>query len=283
MKISKRKRKVRWEDGYPIVTIGGRPIRVGIIVQNGKDNPKIAKNASEQYTPLAIVLSPHKSSGVGNVCSHAAHCIDSCLDHQGMGSFGGIPGFTIHASRIARTVLWYRERQYFLDTLHKEIALWKIKAECAGKKLCFRPNTFSDIAWEKHGVPQAHPDIQWYDYTKNPRRVGAVLDNYWVTFSRDSVKDDALCAALVNSGKNVAVVFDDGRSTSTRNLHGPGKSLPSMWNGLPVFSGDDTDARWTDPRGVVVGLVLKAASNDQRNKALESGFAVQVESEACTN
>ncbi len=281
--ITKRKRKVRFEDGCPVVTIGRRRVPVKIIVQSGMDNPKTAKNATVEYMPLMIVLSPHQSAGVGNVCSHARECIKICLDHQGRGAGISDIAFNIHASRIARTLLWYQERQYFLDTMHAEIGLWKIKAERQNKLLCFRPNTFSDIAWELHGVPQAHPDIQWYDYTKNPKRVGSVLPNYWVTFSRDSSVDDATCDALVKSGKNVAVVFDDGRTTGGRNLHGPGKPLPTVWNGLPVVNGDTTDARWTDDRGVVVGLTLKAHSLEQRQTALESGFAVQTEDASFQN
>ena len=51
--------------------------------------------------------------------------------------------------------------------------------------------------------------------------------------------------------------------------------LPETWNGYPVVNGDDTDARFDDPRGGhVIGLKLKSPCWDKHNKATESGFAV---------
>jgi len=34
-------------------------------------------------------------------------------------------------------------------------------------------------------------------------------------------------------------------------------TLPDTWNGFHVVSGDEDDLRYTDERGVVVGLVAK--------------------------
>jgi hypothetical protein len=46
---------------------------------------------------------------------------------------------------------------------------------------------------------------------------------------------------------NVAVVFGVPKS----------KPLPVGYLGRPVFNGDDSDLRFLDPRGVVVGLYAK--------------------------
>ena len=275
MSIPRRRRHVRFIDGLPVVRVSGREVVVKHIVQDGTDNPKTKKNANVSYMPAGVVMSPARSAGIGiNVCRHAGVCVDTCLDSTGRGAATGEMGLNIHTIRIARTVLWRWERQYFLDAFHADVEKWEQKAERAGKTLCIRPNMFSDIDWELYGVPQAFPNVQWYDYTKNPKRAGAVLPNYWVTFSRDSHKDDELCMFLLSQGKNVAIAFDDGRTTGGRNLHGKGRPQPKKWNGFKVFCGDDTDARWLDPTGVVVGLTLKSHSTDRRIHAINSGFAV---------
>ena len=57
-------------------------------------------------------------------------------------------------------------------------------------------------------------------------------------------------------GGNVAVVF--------RN------QLPKTWKGFEVVNGDDTDLRFLDKRGVVVGLIEKGKA-----KKDESGFVLE--------
>jgi hypothetical protein len=276
MSIRKVKRVVRWDDnGFPVVRVNGEDRPVRSIVNAGTDNPKTNKNGNEDFIAAATSLSPHKTSGMGNLCPNAGQCSDTCLDLTGKGAGKGNIHNLVHGARIARTVVWFKAREYFLKTQYNELRKWAAKAERQGKKLCYRGNMLSDIQWERFGVPQDHPDIQFYDYTKNPRRVGQLLDNYWVTFSRDSKKDDGICIELLQEGKNVAIVFDDGYTSGARNLHGAGpKRLPEQWNGFPVFSGDISDRRWEDPKGHVIGLILKAPSQEFRMKALESGFAV---------
>ena len=54
---------------------------------------------------------------------------------------------------------------------------------------------------------------------------------------------------------NLAVVFDE---------------IPSMWQGMPVISGDEDDLRFLDPRGVWVGLRGKG----EAKKGTHNGFVV---------
>lgn len=271
--IVRRKRSVRFRDGVPEVVVAGKPRKVRKVIQRGTDNPKTAKNDTDEYLAVCCTLSPHDSSSK-NLCTFAANCADLCLNKTGRGAASGEMGDIIHGIRIARAEVFNQEQQWFLDKMHEELLDWEQKAEEQGKILCCRPNMLSDVMWERYGIVQQHPYIQWYDYTKNPYRVGQILDNYWVTFSRDSDIDNELCIDLVKQGGNVAVVFDDGRTTGGRNLHGPGKPLPKTWMGLPVHDGNVTDARWEDPEGVIVGLTLKAHNAEQRMKAIESTFAV---------
>jgi hypothetical protein len=43
--------------------------------------------------------------------------------------------------------------------------------------------------------------------------------------------------------------------------------MPEYYNGLPVFNGDESDLRFLDPKGVVVGLYAKGKA-----KKDETGF-----------
>jgi hypothetical protein len=164
----------------------------------------------------------------------------------------------IKAARIAKTVLFFRERQYFVDKLVAELTAEKAKA--GQERLAFRPNVFSDLPWERIAPEALAIPDENYDYTKHADRAGALLSNYWVTFSRSETNEGQALRVLANGG-NVAVAFYGG--------------LPETWKGFPVISGDETDLRFLDARGGhVVGLRLKAFDNAQRDAAIASGFAI---------
>ena len=94
------------------------------------------------------------------------------------------------------------------------------------------------------------------DYTKNIHQAIKALEipNYHVTFSR-SETNEVDCLKALSVGINVAVVF--------RN------KLPKTWNGFDVIDGDETDARFLDRSGVVVGLTAKG-----KGKKDKTGFVV---------
>ena len=72
---------------------------------------------------------------------------------------------------------------------------------------------------------------------------GHMPPNYHLTFSRsETTKDDTVKSILQNGG-NVAVVYGD--------------ALPVWDFGAEVINGDETDLRFLDPRGKVVGLLYK--------------------------
>jgi hypothetical protein len=251
---------LEWENGYPVVQVDGERMVVRKLLSDGDANTKLRKNGGRGYMTVGLSLAPHTTAGIGNVCPHASPgCAQACLDHQGMAS--AFP--SIRRARRAKTLAWHLARQWFLDQLRREIELAQKRAQRQGLLLAVRLNVFSDIAWENHGIIDEFPTVEFYDYTKNPRRVGLIRPNYWVTFSRSETNEaDAL--RLLGEGKNVTVVFA-----------GP---LPRQWNGHSVIDGDATDLRFTDvrgrKRGRVVGLCIKAASTQERENAIRSGFAV---------
>ena len=92
----------------------------------------------------------------------------------------------------------------------------------------------------------AFSNIQFYDYTKIPGRKVKDIPNYHLTFSEaDGNALETLNA--IRAGMNVATVFGIKKNSP----------MPEIWNGLPVFNGDDSDLRFLDPKGVVVGLYAK--------------------------
>jgi hypothetical protein len=130
-----------------------------------------------------------------------------------------------------------------------------------GKIGAVRMNGTSDIAWTEEW-PELFglfPNIQFYDYTKDPARVGVILPlNYHLTFSRSEDNDDDVDRIMDDGFANVAVVFD--------------KELPEYYNGYSVISGENDDERFLDPDGCIVGLIAKGKARRDR-----SGFVVKVE------
>lgn len=150
--------------------------------------------------------------------------------------------------------------------LVKEIAAAVKKATKNEMKAAFRLNLTSDLPWEKitldgQTVFTLFPSVQFYDYTASPARMSSFLagdmpKNYHLTFSRKESTPSHLVESVLRSGGNVAVVFR--------------KTLPSRFFGTDVVNGDETDARFLDGKGKVVGLVEKG-----RAKKDLTGFVLE--------
>ena len=167
---------VKWVDGNPIVRLTYRgdthDHAVGHLTADGKNNTKLRKNGTTgEYLTLGLSLAPVRSAGVGNVCPHASEgCAASCLDHQGIGAVYALP----HISRIAKTVAYHLARNWFVERLRAEIGLGVDNANRHSLRLAVRLNVYSDVPWEKMApnLLADFPDVEFYDYTKNPRRAG---------------------------------------------------------------------------------------------------------------
>jgi hypothetical protein len=126
-------------------------------------------------------------------------------------------------------------------------------------------NLTSDLPWEKikfdgRSILNHFPQVMFYDYTKSPERMTAFLagempKNYHLTFSK-SETNGAIAESILKSGGNVAMVFR--------------KSLPSKWLGVEVVNGDETDLRFLDGAGKIIGLVEKGKARKD-----ESGFVIE--------
>jgi hypothetical protein len=268
--IKNRKRAVKFQNGKPFVNVAGGPRWINRLLAAGDTNTKMRKSSGLGFLTAGLSLSPSTESGIGNTCPFASNgCADSCLNEQGLASIYEM----IQASRVAKTVFYYRERKLFFEMLQNDIGRFRRKAERDNLQLAMRLNVFSDIQWERSTIIDSNRDIQFYDYTKNPKRAGLLRPNYWVTFSR-SESNDADCLNVLREGNNVAVVFADVSKSFCGNKSGE-QVLPKTWNGFKVIDGDTTDLRFDDLRGgYVIGLRLKTSSKAKRAAALESGFPV---------
>ena len=228
-------------------------------------NSKLAKTnkvAGENHLYAGLSLMPDDKLCPG---AKAAGCMDKCLKSAGRGRFSNVS-----KARITKSAMFHNNPMQFKYWLVKDLEALVRKATREGKIARVRLNVLSDVAWEKYkvirdgiefdGIPQAFPDIQFYDYTKRADRVGKTPANYKLTFSYSGISTYKNQVRLAEDREaNMAVVF----------LVKKGQSLPQFFRGKPVIDGDEHDARWDDAQGVVVGLRAKGEAIGDA-----SGFAV---------
>ena len=229
-------------------------------------NPKLIKGEKKGYLSFVLHLAPSDLSGKNTCPKATAGCIASCLNTAGRGGIfkKGDSTNVIQQARIRKTKQFFESRDVFMFDLVRDIKNAIKQAEKKDLIPAFRLNGTSDISWEKYSckrdgveysnIFEAFPEVQFYDYTKIRGRKVSHLTNYHLTFSRaESNEMDARIAS--SDGMNVAVVFK--------------KDLPATYFGKKVINGDETDLRFLDERGVIVGLKAKGKA-----KKDSSGFVV---------
>lgn len=229
-------------------------------------NPKLMKGEKKGYLSFVLHLAPADVSGKEVCPKRTAGCTAACLNTAGRGGIfkKGESTNIIQQARIRRTKMFFELRDVFMFELVRDIKNAIKTSEKKGLTPVFRLNGTSDLSWEKYTVKrdgveytnifEAFPEVQFYDYTKVLGRKVTGISNYHLTFSKADGNDmDARLAA--SAGMNVAVVFK--------------KELPATFFGKPVVNGDETDLRFLDPRGVIVGLKAKGKA-----KKDTTGFVV---------
>jgi hypothetical protein len=167
----------------------------------------------------------------------------------------------IQKARIRKTELFFNDRDQFMKDLYHDIVKAKKFADKQGLIPVFRLNGTSDLSWEKYEVGttgmnlfQLFPTTQFYDYTKILGRKVAQYPNYHLTFSKADGNDADVAEALMQ-GMSVVAVYDE---------------IP---DGVP--SADETDLRFLDPKGIMLGLKAKG-----RAKKDYSGFVIRLKAVA---
>ncbi len=241
----------------------GESYTVNLLLGDGDSNPKLRKSndKSEVYRTWGLSLSPAHESGYQLCASASEGCRGACLFHQGRGRCD-----VTKVARIAKTIALMEEREWFILTLKREMDRIAWNAEQEGFTPAIRPNIVSDVLWEKvfPWMFKRYPAFQFYDYTKHLARMlkwckGKLPSNYHLTFSRSETNESEALRVL-KAGGNVTVVFRD-------------TAFPVKWNGFPVVNGDESDLRFLDGSGVVVGLYAKGTARHD-----DSGFVVDTSS-----
>jgi len=232
------------------------------------NNHKTIKGQKMGYITYILYMSPFTDNSKGiNLCPFASKgCSKACLVNSG---FGGMYE-KVKEGRRNKTEWFLANRSEFMTKLESEISSALRRHE--GKDIvCIRLNGTSDIRYEKikvrdgKNIFELFPDVQFYDYTKNWKRFESPLPkNYHLTFSR-SEENEEIALNLLKQGFNVAMVFDN---------------LPKRYKGYKVIKGDETDLRFKDGKGVIVGLKYKyntGKGGEVANKeAITSGFVIAV-------
>lgn len=231
------------------------------LISNGNTNAKTIKNDQETYI---LYLSPYNLNDTGkNVCPFATKgCAAACLNSAGRGKFSNV-----QLARRRKTNLFFQDPQSFTQQLAMDLAKINNKALKENKTIFVRLNGTSDINFEKLlnrylNISFAQfMGLKFYDYTKDKNKALEYSTNekrekYRITYSRSEKDTDMDIKTLLNNGVNVAAVFS--------------KELPNNYLGYPVINGDETDLRFNDQLGVIVGLKAKGDA-----KKDTSGFVIQ--------
>lgn len=263
----------------------------GSLIRSG-DNAKTVKG-DDVYETAIMYLAPFNMAG-GNVCPMAeqAGCVAGCLNTAGRGRFN-----SVQLARINKTKRYLESRTAFMAELVKDLEAFVRYCRRKGVKPAVRLNGTSDIQWEvahfatrkvemhrfdEHGkawvelvdkrgnVFELFPEIQFYDYTKIYKRVYRELPaNYALVLSYSEANPAyalAVTKAAKETGTNLAVVY---HSKALRD-HFVGKLVQHGHTCRDVIDGDETDLRFLDPKGVIVGLYAKGPAKQDK-----SGFVVR--------
>jgi len=226
-------------------------------------NPKIQKGTKQGYLSFILHLAPSDLSGK-NTCPKATPgCIAACLNTAGRGGMfkRGENTNVIQRARIRKTEYFFNDRAGFMDDLVGDIMKAVNYARRKGLIPVFRLNGTSDLSWEKYptrygadSIFEQFPTLQFYDYTKVLGRKVSHLPNYHLTFSKADGNDADVAEALAQ-GMSVVAVYD---------------AIP---DGVP--SADETDLRFLDPKGIMLGLKAKG-----RAKKDYTGFVIRLKEAA---
>ena len=221
-------------------------------------NPKIQKGTKLGYLSFILHLAPADLSGKETCPKRTAGCTAACLNTAGRGGMfkRGETTNMIQKARIRKTQYFFNNRAEFMADLVNDIKKAIRFAERKGLTPVFRLNGTSDLSWEKYDVVlgfnifELFPNVQFYDYTKVLGRKVAQYPNYHLTFSKADGNDADVAEALLQ-GMSVVAVYD---------------KIPE---GVP--SADETDLRFLDPKGIMLGLKAKG-----RAKKDYSGFVIRL-------
>ena len=246
----------------------------------GKKPIQLADGRGVETTGLPLY--PAYQEGAFNVCPNHAACKDLCLgktsgNYHKLG--GGIDLSAFKGPRLnslVKTLGFLHDPETFAVKLHDEIQAAKEDAHANGNKLGVRLNVLSDIPPRVHrAIIKAHPDVDFYDYTKLPSEPIAPNHHYTYSssgFSQDAPHPDGTVRRVHNPNQNWRAMrqrLEGGDNVAMAFSHK--RFLPEMVHDqetgktFRVIDGDTHDYRPMDKQapgahGVIVGLRNKKVS-----------------------
>lgn len=235
-----------------------------------------------------LALSPAYREGKFDTCPNHHSCKAECLGKTSGNYFklGGGPDLDAfkgpRLNSLLKTQAFLRDPHSFAVKLHDEIEDAKAIAAQNGNHLGVRLNVLSDINPRVHkAIIKAHPDVTFYDYTKN--NTDPIASNHHYTYSSTGVSQPGVTNEHTN-WKSMRRRLDQGDNVAMAFSHKD--HLPEFVHDQEtgkkyrVVNGDSHDFRPLDLQpegedGVIIGLKNKKATGKMNEAHIDSnGFFV---------
>ena len=210
-----------------------------------------------KYLTGILYLAPAKTSGYQTCPSSTPGCRAACLFSAGRGKM-----HNVQEARIRKTRELFESPDVFLNDLNRDINSLITKAKKLDVIPCIRLNGTSDIYWPAKfpSIFKDYPNLMFYNYTKEQKIMRKFIDgkcppNYYLTFSRSESNWD-FCETVLKENFTVEVVAKIPQ--------------PETYKGYTVFSADETDLRFLDPKGQIGWLTAKGKA-----KKDTTGFVIR--------
>ena len=235
-----------------------------------------------------LALSPAYQEKQFQTCPNHAACKAECLGKTSGNYFklgGGQDLEEFKGPRLnslLKTQAFLRDPHSFAVKLHDEIQAAKDMAAANNNHLGVRLNVLSDIAPAVHeSIIKAHPDVTFYDYTKN--KSNPIAPNHHYTYSSTGATQPGVenpntnwkqMRKRLDNGDNVAMAFSH-KEHLPQEIHD--QETGKLYK---VIDGDSHDFRPLDiqpegSNGVIVGLKNKKATGKVSDAHKDSkGFFV---------
>jgi hypothetical protein len=256
--------------------------------ETGKDEEPIKLPDNRGVENTGVALAPAYEQSGFNTCPNSPSCKAECLGKTSGNYFklgGGQDLSEFKGPRLNslnKTQAFLNDPHSFAVKLHDEIQAAKDMAGANGNHLGLRLNVLSDINPRVHkAIINAHPDVTFYDYTKN--NTDPIAPNHHYTYSSTGVSQEGVENKNTNwkqmrkrllGGDNVAMAFSH-KTHLPEHVHDE-----ETGHKFKVINGDSHDFRPLDMQpegehGVIVGLKNKKATGKMNEAHIDShGFFV---------
>jgi len=162
-------------------------------------------------------------------------CIKECFYNSGQ------LGMPVQQKALQeRSNFFKKDFNGWLAMLERDLKAHIRKAHKLNLRPSFRLNGTSDIKTQDLGLIEKYKEVMFYEYTKDFGQYSK-HDNFYLLYSYDGTNWGE-CVKKLHQGLNVALVFD---------------KIPKTFKGYSVINGDNSDLRFLDRQGVIVGLKPK--------------------------